>query len=79
MENGPRDTNLDYARVTWLARLFAPLRTRGATFETNGKVVFDLSMNIYGEGIATFRMDMCSAVRYNPSRVEFTNGYKVSN
>lgn len=48
MENGPRDTNLDYARVTWLARLFAPLRTRGATFETNGKVVFDLSMNIYG-------------------------------
>lgn len=46
MENGPRDTNLDCARVT---HLFAPLRIfGGATLETIEKVVFDLStINIY--------------------------------
>lgn len=60
MENGPRDTNLDCARVT--LRL-APFRTsayRGATLETIEKVVLDLLMNIYV--VVQFRMNVCLAV-----------------
>lgn len=41
MENGPRDTNLDCARVTYPFRAFA---YRGATLETIEKLVLDLSM-----------------------------------